>query len=415
MQGAQKLRVRRTYSVRRNEEAEAQRRRWTFYEAIKGWTPMKTIKWLFTPVMVLWMVGISSAADFKVQTGFQFDWWDDTSKNKGSQIYVPLRLEAQFQPLSFSVLTGYAYSFYEPSAGESRSLSYPLDTKINFSYEILKKLPVDVLVGLDFNLPTGKTGLNAQDLVLVMDPDLVSINRFGEGFNVNPTLAVAKEWGNWVGGVGIGYIWRGKYDYTTDMKDYDPGDIFNLNAEIRYEFSRFWKARLFGGYAWYERDQVIQSDYYQEGEFFLVGIGIHYSPPKWEAALTLRNIMRKKSKYQVSQPGVLSTEEENGHGKEWIADLVLRYFLNDRTTLRSFFQGLLIQANDYPADSYWYMGKREKFSLGVGASRVFTPHIEAEVLVKGFVMQDDESRFPVYRDGRTYRGFSIGAHLTGRF
>ena len=376
---------------------------------------MKKLKWLLPLVMVSWVAGISSAADFNVQTGFQFDWWDDTTQAKGSQVYIPLRLEAKFQPISFRVLTGYAYTYYNSSAGESRSLENALDTKINFSYEILEKLPVDVLIGLGFNLPTGKTALNPQDLVIMMDPELVSINRFGEGLNVNPTLTVAKEWGDWVGGVGIGYIWRGKYDYSTNMKGYDPGDILNLTAEIRYDFSRYWKAQLFGNYAWYEKDQVVYTDYYQEGDFFLVGLGFHYSPQKWEAGFTLRNIIRKKSKFQVVQPGVLSTEEENSHGKEWIADLGLRYFLSDRTTLKSYLQGLLIQANDYPADSSRYVGKREKLSLGLGASRVFTPHLEAELLVKGFVMHDDEARFPEYRSGRTYRGFSVGAQLTGRF
>ena len=34
MQGAQKLRREAYYKVRRNDEGEAQRRRWTFYEAI---------------------------------------------------------------------------------------------------------------------------------------------------------------------------------------------------------------------------------------------------------------------------------------------------------------------------------------------------------------------------------------------
>ncbi|MDI6753812.1 MAG: hypothetical protein QME78_05395 [Thermodesulfobacteriota bacterium] len=376
---------------------------------------MKKLKWLLPLVMVSLVAGISSAADFQVQTGFQFDRWDDTTKAKGSQVYIPFRLEAQFQQFSFSVLTGYAYTYYDPSAGESRSLNHALDTKLNFSYEILEKLPVDVLIGLDFNLPTGKTALSQKELSLIMDAELVSINRFGEGMNVNPTLTVAKEWGNWVGGIGIGYIWRGKYDYSTNMKEYDPGDIFNFNAEIRYDFSRYWKARLFGNYTWYEKDQVLYTDQYKEGDFFLVGLGVYYSPQKWDAGFTLRNIIRMKSKFQAQPSGVLAIEEKNSHGNEWIADLGLRYFLSERTTLKSYLQGLLIQENDYPADSSRYVGKRAKLSLGLGASRIFNPHLEAELLVKGFVMHDDEARFPEYRSARTYRGFSVGAQLTGRF
>jgi len=36
MQGAQKLRSEAHLQVRRNDEVEAQRRRWTFYEVIKS-------------------------------------------------------------------------------------------------------------------------------------------------------------------------------------------------------------------------------------------------------------------------------------------------------------------------------------------------------------------------------------------
>jgi hypothetical protein len=35
MQGAQKLRIEAYLQIRRNDEAEAQRRRWNFYEAIR--------------------------------------------------------------------------------------------------------------------------------------------------------------------------------------------------------------------------------------------------------------------------------------------------------------------------------------------------------------------------------------------
>jgi hypothetical protein len=38
-----------------------------------------------------------------------------------------------------------------------------------------------------------------------------------------------------------------------------------------------------------------------------------------------------------------------------------------------------------------------------------------ELLVKGFVMHDDEARYPEYRSERTYQGFSAGGQLTGRF
>ena len=98
--------------------------------------------------------------------------------------------------------------------GSSDSLSCIIDTKANFSYEIVDKFFADLIFGLDFNLPTGKTKLNLEQQGLVLDPDLVAISRFGEGFNVNPTITMAKVWNNFAAGIGVGYLWRGEYDYS---------------------------------------------------------------------------------------------------------------------------------------------------------------------------------------------------------
>ena len=360
------------------------------------------------------VAGVSFAADVQFQTGGQYDGWKDGNNNQGSQAYVPLQVKAQHKQVSVGVLTGYAYTYYDPSAGDSQSLSQMLDTKVNFAYEIMEKLPVDILLGLDFNFPSGKTALKQQDLILMMDPDLVTITQLGEGYNINPTLTIAKEWSNWVAGLGFGYVWRGKYDYSQDLRSYDPGNIFNTTAEVRFDFLPNWSARLFGNYTWYEKDQVESSDFYREGDFFLAGLGLQHTQTKWAASLTLRSLFRNKSKFE-EQAGTLATEEQNSHGIEWIGDLAFKYFVNDQTTLQSYLQGLLVQDNGYPSDSSHFIGKRQKLSLGIGASRKLNQHLEVVLLVKGFVMHDDEARYPEYRSERTYQGFSAGGQLTGRF
>lgn len=354
------------------------------------------------------------SAEFSGSTGVNFDWWDDTTKARGQQIYVPLKLQAQYQPFYLQILAGYAYTYYDPSTGENRSLSSPLDTKLNFSYEILEKLPVDLLVGLDINLPTGKTAMTIKDLVLMMDEELISINRFGEGYNINPTLTLAKELGNFVGGLSAGYNWRGKYDYSAETRNYDPGDIFTLSAEVRYDFTRFFFTRFFANYAWYDKDKLEGADQYQEGDLYLLGWGIHYNPSKWQTGFVLRSIYRNKSKFQESQ-GVLATEDKNSHGLEWRGDLYFNYLITSRTTLKTGLQGLFITGNDYPQDSSRYIGKKEKISLGLGATTALGAHFSADILLKGFIMHDEDSQYPAYRSGRTYRGFSLGAFITGWF
>ncbi|MCC6544573.1 MAG: hypothetical protein IT392_08750 [Nitrospirae bacterium] len=375
---------------------------------------MKTIISVLSCVVILFSAGALRAADIKVHTGVNYDWWDDNKDNKASQVYLPLKIESSYQQFSMSVITGYATTHINPSVGESRSLSNLLDTKINTTYEFSGMLPVDLLVGFDINLPTGKTSLQEDDLKLIMDPDLISISKFGEGFNLNPTLVVSKEVGNWAGGVGLGYAMRGSYDYSEVTKDYNPGDIVNTSAEIRYSFSPRLISRFFGNVALYGTDKVDGRDVYREGNLLLLGIGLHYSETKWNGSFTLRSIYRGKNKLQDGAEGII-TEADKSQGDEWIGDISFRYLLTDSITLNSSLQGRWISKNDYAPDSDLYVGEREKLSMRLGASKKFLPGLEVEVMVKGFVINDGVRRFPEVRSARDYTGGSMEIALTTRF
>jgi len=423
----------------------------------------KWVTGLIVFTMVFWG-GSALSIDFNVSSGINFDWWQDTKDNKARQSYVPLSLEARYKDFSLTLLTGYAYTHKDPDTGPSRSFSHTLDSKLNLSYEIIEKLPIDILMGLDFNLPTGKTDLKLKEVDLLMDPYLVSISHFGEGFNINPTLSLAKEWGKWTLGMSGGYLWRGEYDFgtvweTTDplgrtsaikIKDYLPGDIFSLTGEVRYEWSPNFRARLFGNYFWYEKSkwkESYKSAYgyselhrrsLKEGELWLLGMGINYRQKKWDCDLTLKGIFREKNEYDyreqwyyisglgwyaylVDTPSLVK-EMKNSHGDEWVGDLAIKYFFDDKTTLKSYFQALFITKNGYPSFSPHYQGRREKYSLGLGLNRILIPNLEAEVDLKGFVMHDGERRYPLnyFFPNRTvserhYKGFSGGLMVTSRF
>lgn len=395
--------------------------------------------------------------DWNVSSGFHFDWWEDTQDNKARQSHVPLLLEGRYQNISFSLLTGYAYTYKDPDIGPTQSLGHLLDSKLKFSYEMIDRLPIDLLLGLDLNLPTGKTDLKFKELALIMDPYLVSISPLGEGFNVNPTLSMAKEWGKWVFGMGIGYLWRGKYDFGNiyedtfrriKVKHYEPGDIFSLTGEVRYDLTPNFQSRLFGNYFWYDKSKWKESDKsifgfsdlrrrsLQEGELWLVGMGLSYRQKKWDCDFTFKGIFRERNKYDyieewfvfgstgfalLTDMSSLVRERRNTHGDEWVGDLSLKYFIDDKTTFKSFFQALFITKNDYPSFSFHYQGRREKYALGFGLKRTLIPHLEAEVYAKGFLMHDGERNFPFLFGGtqslseRHYKGFSGGLILTGRF
>ncbi|RPJ00786.1 MAG: hypothetical protein EHM36_14200 [Deltaproteobacteria bacterium] len=381
---------------------------------------MRPILHLLLTAALILSGGVSLAADWSVRTILNYDWWNDSPGNRGMQGYLPFKIEARHQDFSASVLTGYAFTRFDPHGAEVRSLSHLLDTKINLSYEIADKLPVDLLIGLDFNLPTGKTHFKQRDLSLIMDPDLVSINNFGEGFNFNPTLSLAKQFGNWVGGLGVGYVRRGNYDFSTNFKDYHPGDIFNLTAEIRYFFSSRWNGRLFGKFAWYNEGDwkvlspVTSRNSWKEGDFFNTGLAINYDEKKWNAGLLVQGIFREKGRFRLETIG-LFTEADIKRGNEWLGDLYFRYMLDDKTALKSSFEYLYKDENSGSPTLPRFVGRREKYSFGLGATRTLSRYLEGEAYVKGFYMHDGEATFPEPRNGRSSRGFSTGLHLTSRF
>ncbi len=358
-----------------------------------------------------------SAAETGLQTsastGFHLDWWDSPNDDKGVQYYIPLKIETRYKAFSIGLLTGQAYTMCNPSEGDKRSISHILDTKLNLAYEVIGTMPVDILFGLDLNLPTGKTNLKDKDLCVIMDPDLVSITSLGEGFNINPTIALAKEWHEWIFGVGVGYVFRGEYDYCKSLHDYDPGNIFTVTSRIQYTPSVNWSFRFFMNFSKYAKDEVDDEDYYREGDFLQLGIGGKYTRDRFDIECVLQSILRAKSKFATDENN-LEKENDNSHGDEWLAKINGHYYMDERTILNSSLDLMLITDNDYPKSSRYYWGERKKASLSVGITRVLASHLTGALGLSGFYMSDDETWYHPDSD-QCYRGFSLEVKLISNF
>lgn len=373
---------------------------------------MKKTVWIFAVVLLLVSGGDSSAVDVNIQTGLNFNWWDGGEGYHGSQTYVPVTIYAEQSNFSAKILTAFANTYSDTSGGSSDTLSCNIDTKANFSYMVVDKFFADLIFGFDFNLPTGKTKLNLEEQGLVLDPDLVAISRLGEGFNLNPTISLAKVWNKLAAGIGVGYLFRGEYDYSEAVRKYDPGDILSLTGELSYFFSSKWEGRLFGEFAHYDKDKVANKDYYEEGVFFLGGTGINYYETDWEARLTVQGIFRGKSRFQEEEQG-LTTEDRNSYGDEWSADLSWKYNLSQVTTLRSQLSYLLMVENGYASDAPFYIGDRQKTSLTVAVARQLTPILKGECGLGGYIL--DVGRNWYHTDDKTYKGVIASVMLTAAF
>jgi hypothetical protein len=359
---------------------------------------------------LLWCTG-AHAAGLSVETGVQQEYWEDTRDSSGSQTLVPLRIEWNKGDATVALLTGAVHAAVDSPGTTNPSLTHPLDTKLNFSYVLQGKLPVDLLIGLDLNLPTGKTNLSSSELWLIQDPEIVTVTTFGEGVNINPTLSFAKEWGPWSAGVGVGYNIRRTYDFSSDagLSDYDPGDILSLNALLQREYSQGLVGRVFGKFSRFGKDRLHGADYFREGDYRMVGVGISRTAAEWEADFNLRGAFRGKT--EILSGGSLVTEPEKSRGDEWSAEASVRHAVRKDVSLSGSVRGLIVAKNGYSEGSSSYNGSKEKIALSVGCDRRFASGMTAGVNLKGFLMTEEAQSIPQYLEARTVRGIAIAFRI----
>lgn len=352
-----------------------------------------------------------SSAGVSLQSGARQEFFEDTRDISGNQTLVPLRIEWSGESASAALLTGFARTEVDAPGSAGRSLSDLLDTKVNLSYLVEGRLPFDLLLGLDLNLPTGQTDLPAADLVLVQDSEIAMVNSFGEGFNVNPTLSVAREWGRWTAGAGAGYTVRRSYDVSTEagLADFDPGDILSFHAMAQYRLENGYTARLFGTFARFGKDRVRGADFFQEGDFRMAGIGLARAGKKWEAQANLRGTFRARTR--IRSAGALVKEPERSRGDEWSMEGLVRYAASPDLSLFASLRGLLVTKNGYEEGSPRFNGKRKKVSFSLGADRRLGKELVGGAELLGFLLAEEAQSVPVPRAQRTTRGLVLAVNV----
>jgi hypothetical protein len=359
---------------------------------------------------MLWCVG-SQAAGLSVESGVQQEFWKDTRDSSGSQAIVPLRIEWNRGDATIGLVTGVVHAALDSPGTTNPSFTHTLDTKLNLSYVVEGRLPIDLLVGFDLNIPTGKTDLSSSDLGLIQDPEIATITTFGEGVNLNPTLSFAKEWGPWSAGVGIGYNVRRTYDVSAEagLTDYDPGDILSLNALLQRECSQGYVGRIFGKFSRFGKDRLRGADYFREGDFRMAGLGVSRAGATWEADVNFRGAFRGKTENVFG--GSLVAESERSRGDEWSAEASVRHKFRKDVSLSASVRGLIVSKNGYSDVPDRLNGRKDKIALSFGYDRGFPNGIAAGVTLKGFLMGEEGQKTPHIREERTSRGIALALRI----
>jgi hypothetical protein len=166
----------------------------------------------------------------------------------GSQIWVPVALSTsgrvtQNLNAEIGLRGGYVWS-RQSTPGASGQVSTATDTGLSTTFTYTGFNGIQPYLAVQYNLPTGKSAVLGTSPFARMDPDLVGVATFGEGFNIGPTLGANITLSDsWMLGLGVGYTSRGSFDRETGINvtttnRMNPGDLYTGNASLTYRDTR---------------------------------------------------------------------------------------------------------------------------------------------------------------------------------
>jgi len=353
----------------------------------------------------------TGADEWTLRTGARLDAYSGAGQD-GHQALVLSSLAFDTPAWGLGVRSAYGTSEHSPVSGPSGSFTGFTDTTLSGYYRLTVK-GTEVRVGLDLDLPTGVSRLTPRQVVAIQDQDLVTLQRFGEGLDVNPTLSVYRNFGIFGLGFGAGYLFTGEYEPTTVPGDtLDPGDELTVVGFGDVYATDTIRIFLRAAYTYYTADRRRGADAFREGDEIDLLLTAEWRPEPWWAAVTVRDIIRLKAE-RLSEAGNLITDARNTNGNEFRASLTVGYILTDTWGIQGSVDVLHVDANDFPPGDPLHDGGLTKVAFGPGVtwspSRIFG----VEAWVRYFVM--DVEQGPFFPRAGTIQGIHAMVLVTYRF
>ncbi len=390
----------------------AMRHRGRGYLVGRGWLVMLGCA-LALGALVAGPASRAAAQEWTVQTGAHLDLWNGVGQD-GRQILVPLSLGFDAPSWGLSARGAYGDSERDPGGGgASGSIRGFTDTTLS-GYLRFTAAKIEFQAGLDLDLPTGVSRLKNKELVALQDPDLVTLERFGEGFDINPTITAYRNFGKFGLGLGVGYLVTGKFDPTRDVTsdDLDPGD--ELTGVLIADFYVADAVRLLARAA-YRRvtaDERAGVEVFREGDELDLRLITEIRPEPWYAVITLRDTVRFKAE-RPDASGRLTTESRNSNGNDIRGAITIGYIVTDDWLVEVSVEARHVLENDYPEGNALHDGGRTKVAFGPSITWTPTRKFAIDAGVRYFIL--DVKQSPTFPKEGTIHGVHADIRLTYRF
>jgi hypothetical protein len=276
-----------------------------------------------------------------------------------------------------------------------------LDTQASGTVTYLGWNGVQPFVGLSTNIPTGRSALFGPQANARMDPDLVEIATFGEGFNIGPSAGVSVPvTSTLIITASAGYTWREPFtrENSTAALDpnlqavsrVDPGDVFTATAAMNYRVDA-WLVSVTGSVS---HETVTTENYlalYRPGLRYVGSANVIYN---WTniGQTTFTAAASHSNRNEVLFLGAPSLVAEIFNTNSNLYRLGLQHLFpaSQQVYLGPIGSYLLRTHNSYDQTTLQFVPAKERWSAGMLARYVASPRVVWNARAERVWTQEDE-------------------------
>jgi hypothetical protein len=331
-----------------------------------------------------------------------------TEPGKGSQLYVPVALQVSGNPsdvvkAQFLVRSGWVRSS-QGTAGMSATVETITDTVMSGSLTYLGINGVQPFVAMNVNAPTGRSTLFGAAANARMDPDLVEIASFGEGWNLGPSVGVNIPFGQSVMlTASVGYTWRGPFDRERSSAEInpaiqvatnvDPGDVLTGTLTLGYQ-DKEWSWSATGTVSEETKTTENGADLYKAGRRYLASATVARNWPGQWGQTTVNGSYAHSNRNEVLFLGAPSiiVETMNTNSDLYRVGVQHLFLVDDTLALGPTASYLHRNYNAYGAGTLQFVPAKERWAVGGIARKAVTQNVTFNV--RGEYIWTDEDERP---------------------
>ena len=291
--------------------------------------------------------------------------------------FVPLRdnLEARFYMANCSNNLSYTDQDYD--------LSGMSDLRMQVSHSFSDDR---FLISGGINMPLGKKKLNRtgeRAIIETLSQSYLSfpIRHYGEGFGIDLLVGGATMMQDLRLGGSFSYRYTGSYEPYEEIEDYNPGDIFSINATAEVPSGKSTLAADII-YSLYSNDQLGGVDVFKQSPQFDIRLGWMHNAESSTISSNIRYLVRGKNKRFDMDNGDL-IQSLKLYGNEFLINGMVGINFEEYWTITPLMELRFIQSNESGFDNC------SLFGLGIYQARKISENMNIDVGFKYYTGSAD--------------------------